>query len=103
MGEKTGDWGIRSRRSAVGVRPEEELRDSGGRTKGDGGISGADAADALRPSQWQEEQLLPALDGCDSGVNLPDRSEKLDVVLRLVEGLDVRGERAGQRALRKSV
>ena len=36
-GEYMGDWGMRSRRSAVGVRAELE-----GLTNGDGGIIGAD-------------------------------------------------------------
>ena len=36
-GDQAGDWGIRSRRRAVGVRAE-----FGGRIKGEGGIIGAD-------------------------------------------------------------
>jgi hypothetical protein len=45
--------------------------------------------------------LLPALDGCVMGVNLPDLSEKLkdDLMLVAVRGV----ETAGERALRKSV
>ena len=84
---------MRNLRKVVGVRPEG-VRTSGGRTNGEGGMSGADVLFWL--SQLQD-RLLPALDGCDIGVNLPDRSEKLELLL--VEGLEI----AGERAFRKSV
>ena len=88
---------MRSLLKVVGVRPEEGVRDSDGLTKGDGGTRGAEVVESLRLSQLQE-QLLPALDGWDNGVNFPDLSWKLKVELLPVEGLDM----AGDRALRKS-
>ena len=98
-GEKTmGDCGMRSRRSEVGVRAEDEgVRERDGLMKGEGGTRGADV-EVFRESQLQE-QLLPALDGCDIGVNLPNLSEKLLVALLPVDGLEM----AGDNALRKSV
>ena len=96
-----GDCGMRSRRSEVGVRPEDVddgFREREGLMKGEGGTSGADVEDVFRESQLQE-QLLPALDGCDMGVNLPNLSEKLLVALFPVDGLEM----AGDNALRKSV
>ena len=94
-GDHIGDWGMRSLLRVVGVRAEG-VRDIGGRTKGEGGTRGADAAEVFRESHLQE-QWLPALDGCEMGVNFPDLSEKLHVVLE--DGV----ERTGERALRKSV
>lgn len=98
-GEKTGDCGMRSRRSCVGVRPLT-LRGRSGRRNGEGGTRGADVV--LRASQWQEHVLL-ALIGCDigvKGVSLPERSEKKPLwALCAVEGLEM----AGDKALRKSV
>lgn len=88
-GEYMGDWGMRSRRSEVGVRAEMD-----GRTTGDGGIMGAD--DGLWAS-WLHEQVLPALDGTEVGVDLPDLSQNVELLP--VEGLDT----AGERALRNSV
>ena len=88
-GEYIGDCGMRSLRREVGVRA---MLDRG---NGDGGTRGAE--EAFRTSQLHE-QLLPALEGCDVGDDLPDDlSEKL--ALLLVAGL----ETAGDRALRKSV
>ena len=99
-GEKTiGDCGIRRRRSEVGVRAEDEgVREREGLMKGEGGTRGADVEDVFRESQLHE-QLLPALDGCEIGVSLPNLSEKLLVALLPVDGLEM----AGDNALRKSV
>ena len=98
VGEKTtGDWGIRRRRSVVGVR-EDGVRESEGLINGEGGTRGADVADIFLSAQLQA-QLLPALEGVEIGVSLPDLSEKLNVVLLPVPGLDM----AGDKALRKSV
>lgn len=79
----------------VGVR-DEGLRESVGRTNGEGGTRGAEVDLSL--SQLQE-RLLPALDGWEMGVNFPSLSEKLELVLLPVEGLDI----AGDKALRKSM
>ena len=46
---------------------------------------------------WPQEHALPALDGAETGVDLPDLSEKVE--LRPEDGL----ERAGESALRNSV
>lgn len=72
----------------VGLRAE-----GGGRMKGEGGMIGAEV---LWPSLLHE-QALPALDGAEVGVDLPDLSE--NVKLLPVEGLDI----AGERAFRNSV
>lgn len=80
---------MRSLRSEVGVRAE-----LGGRTKGDGGIVVAD--DGLWTSLLHE-QALPALDGAEVGVDLPDLSQNVELLP--VDGL----ETAGESALRNSV
>ena len=88
-GDQAGDWGIRSRRKAVGVRAE-----FGGRMKGEGGIIGADCVFRLsRPLHMQ----LAALEGWVMGVDLPDMRSKMGLLP--VEGVDT----AGERALRNSV
>lgn len=80
---------MRSLRSEVGVRAE-----LGGRTTGDGGIMAAE--DDLWASLLHEH-ALPALDGAEVGVDLPDLSQKVELLP--VDGL----ETAGESALRNSV
>lgn len=88
-GDHTGDWGIRSRRRAVGVRAE-----CGGLMNGEGGIIGADCIFRL---SWLLHMQLVALEGWVMGVDLPDRRSKMGLLP--VEGV----ETAGDRALRNSV
>lgn len=80
---------MRSLRSDVGVRAE-----LGGRTTGDGGIM---VADEELWTSWLHEQPLPALDGAEVGVDLPDLSPNVELLP--VDGL----ETAGESALRNSV
>ena len=96
---------MRSLLNDVGVRADG-VRESCGLTNGEGGIRGAEVdldmsfsfslSFSLSLSQLHEF-TLPALDGCEVGVDFSDLSEKL--VLRLEEGV----ETAGDSALRKSV
>lgn len=66
-----------------------------GRTKGEGGMIGAEVAVW---DSWPQEHALPALGGADMGVDLPeDLSENVE--LWPEDGL----ERAGESALRNSV
>lgn len=80
---------MRSLRSDVGVRAE-----LGGRTTGDGGIM---VADEDLWTSLLHEQALPALDGAEVGVDLPDFSQNVELLP--VDGL----ETAGESALRNSV
>lgn len=73
----------------------------GGLMNGEGGIIGADEAVFGGGSRVADEGLQvheAALVGCVIGVDLPDQSRS-KMGLRAVDGVD----RAGDRALRKSV
>lgn len=66
MGDHIGDWGMRNRRRAVGVRAE-----FGGRMNGEGGIMGAEVA-VFGGASWAAQGHVVALLGWVMGVVFPE-------------------------------